>query len=63
MSENIEAKNDKNFCPKRILDALNKSILNDDNGKPGDVTLKDYLIAYEEIVKWVYSRFILKVKF
>ena len=51
MSENIEAKNDNNFCPKRILDALNKRILNDDNGKPGDVTLKDYLIAYEEIVK------------
>jgi hypothetical protein len=42
---------DSGFSPRRLLDAFQKSIIFDDSGKPYDVGLKDYLLAYEEIVK------------
>ena len=57
-SSNVE--NDKSkigvteFSPHRLFDAFQKSIVYDENGKACDVQLKEYLLAYEEIVKLVY---------
>ena len=42
---------DLSFSPYRLFDAFQKSIIFDENGKAHDIRLKEYLIAYEEIVK------------
>ena len=39
------------FSPNRLFDAFQKSIIYDENEKAIDVKLKEYLLAYEEIVK------------
>jgi hypothetical protein len=42
---------DLRFSPHRLFDAFQKSIVYTENEKAVDVKLKEYLLAYEEIVK------------
>ena len=42
------------FCPHKLNDLFEKSIIVDNKNKDGlsDVKLKEYLLAYEEITKY-----------